>query len=1444
MLLTSRLVPGLITGLLLIAAPLFVAAAELPCAPPPADDAPSFGQEPVVEQSATRGEVVLNGLWRFMPAVDAAQLAPMGTWGWLRVPGSWRESMGAIEITNLVTPGDGSPGWRNRDALTRGWYERPLRIPAAWTDRSIQLELTRVSTDAQVLIDGRTAGTLTWPGGLLDLTALVTPGREHQLRVLVAASASDGQVLLSMGTGANQQTAGAMALQSCGLTGDVVLHSQPRRGRVDDVFVIPSVRRSELALEITLGQVDLAGQAQFTIDLLDDHGTVERSFAASAPLAVLDRQTVRLSFPWRDARRWELDDGQCYTAAVRVRAPGITDDYRQAFGFREFWVEGREFRLNGTPFRWRPQLATESWCQIGGEDAHLEGVMRGARQTGYNILELWPERLEARGAVEWSQSWYRVADRLGFPLIGRSPHVADLIFAANGALRWTDANRAAFQQTCERELRRARNHPSILAYASTGNYFGHVQDQNPRVLGRRAWVPRDQATWWAAAAAGHEALAMVRGIDPTRPVFYHQGADVGDVFGVNTYLNWHPLQEREEWLSAWATAGEMPYMAVEFGTPLHCSFNRGRKDGGWDKSHGGASASEPLLSEYAAAYLGREAYALEESAYRAALAERFIGGDDGQHWQSWQGDARLNLAAANQRIQALFSTSTWRSWRTWGISGGMVPWDEGYAYAYRDVGTSPHPWVPGTRGMWRPRLLNRYAFDATEAGGAALTPAGAALRACNHDTLAWIAGPAAAFTDKAHHWVGGRRLEKQAILINDLRRVVQARGEWTVQVGSTVIGQGTIDAPVPIGSDLRLPITAELPTVDQITEGAVTLRVDLGGMVHADRFPFRLHPRLAAVAGELLIHDPMGDTAELLRGLGATLRPWDGKPSAQPLIIGRRALSDGSELPGGLPGLLAHAEAGGTVIVMGQDPEWLHRAWGLRVARLVSRRAWPVGDHPLTQGLDGEDLRDWNGHGTLLTERVAGDLEQEPPYGWRWGTRGSVASAMIEKPQRSGWTPLIEGEFDLGYSPLLERRAGAGRLILCQLDLEGRRDDAATGGDPVAQLIASRLITYARTQPTVPAPATALLFGDAADAARLDAVGVRYRLATTADPTPGAGPLIIGRQVMDDDRLRQAIAAGATAVVLSRDSATGPFGIRYAERRACGSLTAPDWAWCAGLSASDLRWRAEASRWLIADGADQAADGQLGQIALGRGRILVAQLDPDAFAADRLTYFRLTRWRQTRALAQVLANAGAAFTTDSALGSDGALNPALPIAGAWRISTTAALPSAPDYGSGAHSDPGISPRAREVIAHPPADAATCTMPGPLPGFASQDGEAVVWTTVIVPPAWQGQELILHLGAIDDFDDTFINGELIGQTTKDTPDFWIAQRHYRIPARLVRSGANQIAVRIWDHFGGAGMIGLPDNLRLERVAPTPPGLYHPDWRTDFNLGDEPSRYKRW
>jgi beta-galactosidase len=68
---------------------------------------------------------------------------------------------------------------------------------------------------------------------------------------------------------------------------------------------------------------------------------------------------------------------------------------------------------------------------------------------------------------------------------------------------------------------------------------------------------------------------------------------------------------------------------------------------------------------------------------------------------------------------------------------------------------------------------------------------------------------------------------------------------------------------------------------------------------------------------------------------------------------------------------------------------------------------------------------------------------------------------------------------------------------------------------------------------------------------------------------------------------------------------------------------------------------------LLSAGAELGADGLIVRKTIGEGIAVFCQVDPDGFNADQKTYFRYTRWRSTRAVAQLLANLGAKFAVDS-----------------------------------------------------------------------------------------------------------------------------------------------------------------------------------------------------
>jgi hypothetical protein len=298
----------------------------------------------------------------------------------------------------------------------------------------------------------------------------------------------------------------------------------------------------------------------------------------------------------------------------------------------------------------------------------------------------------------------------------------------------------------------------------------------------------------------------------------------------------------------------------------------------------------------------------------------------------------------------------------------------------------------------------------------------------------------------------------------------------------------------------------------------------------------------------------------------------------------------------------------------------------------------------------------------------------------------------------------------------------------------------------------------------------------------------------------------------------------------------------------------PAWDLCQGLAVSDLHWRVPADAWLLSksEGIELAAGGQLGLRRQGAGRILYGQLDPDRYNADQQTYYRLTRWRQTRALAQVLANAGATFAADTRIFHP--VSPQLdqmPLAGTWQAKVTLRLPPV-GPATKPHPDAGLSAEARAAIALGP-DASLpqgwqqVTVPALWETWGGTwtdlDGEVVFRRIVEIPAHLAGQELEVQLGPIDDFDDTFWDAQPIGRTDITTPNFYSLARVYKLNPQQTTPGRHVLTVRVFDHFGGGGFGGTPAQMTL-RKPQEGPVFYHPDWRDDHDLGDDPARYKRW
>ncbi|MEJ2506940.1 MAG: hypothetical protein P8Y81_11835, partial [Ignavibacteriaceae bacterium] len=108
------------------------------------------------------------------------------------------------------------------------------------------------------------------------------------------------------------------------------------------------------------------------------------------------------------------------------------------------------------------------------------------------------------------------------------------------------------------------------------------------------------------------------------------------------------------------------------------------------------------------------------------------------------------------------------------------------------------------------------------------------------------------------------------------------------------------------------------------------------------------------------------------------------------------------------------------------------------------------------------------------------------------------------------------------------------------------------------------------------------------------------------------------------------------------------------------------------------------------------------------------------------------------------------------------------------------------------------------------------------GFGGYDGFAWYRKSFSLPDKYAGTKMILLLGKVDDIDQTFINGSLVGETgdwnfnriprSFNQNNEWEIFRAYFIPEGILKAGEeNVISVRVYDGMVDGGIYDGPIGL---------------------------------
>ena len=1214
------------------------------------------------ESTATRERICINGLWRWQPTKEAADAVPAEKWGYFKVPGSWPGITDYMQKDCQTV--HAHPSWKDRNlrSITTAWYQREITVPGEWVGRRITIQAEYLNSYATVYVDGRDIGAIVFPGGELDITAVCRPGATHVLSMLVEAMPLKGVMLSYNDTNAARKVKGSVARR--GLCGDVYLVGTPMGARIADVKVHTSVRKWEITFGAALE--GLAAESQYALRArITDNGRSVGEFT-SKPFKKSDFKNGRVAFTekWKPERLWDVHTPQntYHLNLSLLEADGKVLDASGPvrFGFREFWIDGRDFFLNNT--RIFLSAVPLDNAQIGAAMANYGAALESLKRLksfGINFVYTHNYGCEPGTHLSFTEV-LNAADDVGMLVAFSQPHF--------GHYEWEspDADHTnGYARHAEFYVRVAQNHPSVVFYSMSHNATGYNEDMNPDMIDG-IQNPRD--TWSLRnSRRASRAEAIVKGLDPGRIVYHHSSGNLGPMHTSNFYANFVPIQEMSDWFEHWATVGVKPVFTCEYSVPFPWDWTMYR---GWyqgERAFGSAVVPwEFCLAEWNSQFFGDRAFRISEMEKTNLRweAEQFRAG---RLWHRWDYPHPVgsNIFFERQPVYAMYFTDNWRAFRTWGVSANS-PWSHGHYWTLRDgVDKSRKEFQVDWENLQRPGLSPDYIEQRYERVDLTFeysdwipTVAAQALIRHNQPLLAYIGGKPTAFTSKDHNFLPGETIEKQLIVINNSRETVRANCEWSFGLPKTVTGKKQVT--VPTGEQERIALRFELPAAT--TPGKYELSATLkfgNGQTQTDSFSIDVMPRPEALQldGKIALFDPKGETGKLLNGMGILYQSVDANADLSAydtLIVGKSALTVERPAPD-----ISHVRDGLKVLIFEQTSDVLEKRFGFRVAEYGLRWVFKrVPDHPLLRGIEAEHLRNWRGEATILPSRL--EYEMRPRYGptvkwcdipvtrlWRCGNRGNVASVLIEKPARGDFLPILDGGYSLQYSPLMEYREGKGMVLFCQMDVTGRTED-----DPAGQMLARNILRYVSAWQ--PAPRREVIYvGDPAGRKYFESTGISLASydggSLFADQVlvvgPGGGRILSG----DTSAIADWLKSGGNLLALGLNeqevNTSLPLKIRmkeeehiaaYFESFGFNSLLA-------GVGPADVHSREPRKLPLISAGVTIIGDGVLGRAE--NLNVVFCQLAPWQFDRKELRNVKRTFRRTSYLVSRLLANMGAAGST-------------------------------------------------------------------------------------------------------------------------------------------------------------------------------------------------------
>ena len=1371
------------------------------------------------EKNEFRELVSLNGMWQFAPMLEnSAKIVPENsdTWANFIVPGHWRGG----NITNFIHTNDGKRVTNFMETpigeIRTAWYKRTMDIPANWQGRKVELYIGRVDMEADIYINGQRAGGTenftTTRSVKLDISKFLKYGEINQFAIKIHTPGDLNQQRSGL--------AGHVYLLSKGIEnfGDAIVNANVKKQCLNLRFRKPSVQNGSLNIAIRDAETD---EIVYTDNF---------NFAKN------------LTVNYLPPKYWSPETPNLYYMDLELTQNGtVIDKNTIRFGVSDFSSDKGDYLLNGKKINLFGDTAFDTayyWsCDYRASAEYIRRELKTMRAMNLNTVyfhEMMPKEI------------LDIYDEEGIMVLGTCTLPYDDL------LKMSDEEAVkVFKKKVQENLDSDRfdNHPSHAGFIVDIWFNFHAGSTNPEYIGLKSGVksypsfnadgkiitkttpdPNLQGDRGERKVRLNKIAAVWKKAYPTKLIMSGGSGEVGSAYSTHIYHTWGaPFAEMRALFRRYGLQKDIPFFAGEHNIPYPLSLTNIYDFDSFN--------AKTLGTENFARLTGNDGYTWRNFYSPKVLLDVWPGSLMGsRHDRDEYGFSFIPADFYSYLFQKSLETIT-PGWRISGVNGvGFFGTVQSYHLVLAGKETPQKLTLPDD-------LSKLEFFPESPVIGPYTPPFGifhvpyqlkptlstAPFQKVTKVLFAEFIETGVDEYGLDHAYFGGTTLKKNLLVINDSYYDKDITGKIILcDVNNNEIFSQDVNIQLPQGERKKIAVEFKLPkTLNKIK---ATLRASLqaGEQNFYANLPIEIFPKAPALElnNSLYVYDPTNGVKKYLKKINlpfVELKNLDNLPKQGTLIVGREALSRCKNIPN----FNTVCEDGLNILIMEQQlssaPEMM---------KVRSREAFINAEkHPILQGFEDSDFANWRGNFSI--EKA---YEINPPgYGWSAaGNRNMVAGYVFRRPSHGNYLSLLVSGFDMYQTPLLEYRHANASFFASQLEIVPR-----LGFDPVATTLFHRMISYLDNRGKFEYKTA--FFGNKKGedyiaklkikAAKIDDLTVEslHNVTTLIISDPDFGKL--REQAV---LLTEFVYNGGKIIYFnsidSFDSNWLPFPLKLTKekfRKAIRNNGKKDNFYLCGYDNNDFYYHNEVELPVFAEIPEQAnavMPGVLVDLPHGTGRFVFVSVTPDMFGETP------AQGKTCRMISALLTNANVELANNSIIYntfvSSGDFNLDL-VPYTWSFAID------PDN---VGLQQGVEKGQRGTLTWQQgliADGCEVKIGRAFEQFLRYDYNGYAWyrLDLELPEILKSQENIyISIGAIDDHDQVYVNGELIGKTGEENPMAWCSPRVYKFSSAILKDGVNSIVVRVYDGAGGGGITTAPFTIGLRPTISSGKG-----WETPYPAG---------